>query len=166
MLQTTLDAYPEVETEALPYAEPKAPLRVRDLMSAAPVTVAPETSVSAARALMQQRRIRHLPVVEKNRLVGLVSDSDIRLALPSPATSLSVWELHHLLDRLTVGEVMTRFVVTVAPHLPVTTAIGRMLRHRIGAVPVTENQQVIGILTRSDVLRAFSRVQEERLVVA
>ena len=160
MLQTLLENYPVVDTAVLTHAKQKEPLRVRDLMSAAPVTITPDTSVNTARALMQQRQIQHLPVVEKNRLVGMVSDSDIRLALPSPATSLSAWELHHLLDKLTVGEVMSRFVVTVAPHLPVTTAIGRMLRHRIGAVPVTEDQRVIGILTRGDVLRAFLRTQE------
>jgi acetoin utilization protein AcuB len=160
MLQTLLENYPVVDTAVLTHAEPKEPLRVRDLMSAAPVTITPDTSVNTARALMQQRQIQHLPVVENNRLVGMVSDSDIQLALPSPATSLSAWELHYLLDKLTVGEVMSRFVVTVAPHLPVTTAIGRMLRHRIGAVPVTEDQRVIGILTRGDVLRAFLRTQE------
>jgi acetoin utilization protein AcuB len=160
MLQTLLENYPAVDTAVLAHAKQKEPLRVRDLMSAAPLTVTPDTSVHTARALMQQRQIQHLPVVEENRLVGMVSDSDIRLALPSPATSLSVWELHQLLDKLTVGEVMSRFVVTVAPHLPVTTAIGRMLRHRIGAVPVTEDRRIIGILTRGDVLRAFLRTQE------
>ena len=159
MLQTLFDSSPAVETELHPDAAWEEPLRVQDLMSTAPVTIPPEMSVAAAQALMQERQIRHLPVVEEHRLVGIVSDSDIRLVLPSPATSFAVGEIHHLLDQLTVREMMTRFVVTVAPTLPATTAVSRMLRHRIGALPVTENRQVIGILTRSDVLRAFLRSQ-------
>lgn len=160
MLQTLFDSAPAVETELRSDAVWEEPLRVQDLMSTAPVTILPELSVSAAHALMQERQIRHLPVVEQHRLVGMVSDRDIRLVLPSPATSLSVGEIHHLLDQLTVREMMTRFVMTAAPTLPVTTAVSRMLRHRIGALPVTEDRQVIGILTRSDVLRAFLRSQE------
>jgi acetoin utilization protein AcuB len=166
MLQTLLDPGTRVDTELFTQALPHAPLRVADIMSAEPVTITPDESVHAARALMQQRQIRHLPVLENNRLVGIVSDRDIQRVLPSPATSLAVWEVHHLLDELTVGEVMTRFVVTVAPHLPVTMAIHRLLRHRIGALPVVAGRQIVGILTRSDVLRAFLRVQEEHAAVA
>jgi acetoin utilization protein AcuB len=166
---TAVDGGPRTRTgwEEGPLKRPSAdtvaeePRRVRDLMSTAPVTIPPDMSVYAAHALMQERRIEHLPVVEDGRLVGMVSNSDIQLALPSPATSFSVGEIHHLFDKLTVREIMTRFVVTVAPTLPVTTAVSRMLRHRVGALPVTENQRVIGILTRSDVLRAFLRLQEQ-----
>jgi acetoin utilization protein AcuB len=166
MLQALLDSGTAVDTELFTQTELPAPLRVADIMSEELVTITPDVSVHAARALMEQRQIRHLPVLENNRLVGMVSDRDIQRVLPSPATSLAVWELHHLLDALTVGEVMTRFVVTVAPHLPVTTAISRMLRHRIGALPVAEGRRVVGILTRSDVLRAFLRVQGEHAAVA
>jgi acetoin utilization protein AcuB len=130
-------------------------------MSASPLTITPGDSVQAARTLMQQRQIRHLPVLEDGRLVGMVTDRDIRLVLPSPATSLAVQELNYLLARLTVGEMMTRFVVTTTPQSPVTEAAGRMLRHRIGALPVVEGRRVVGILTRSDILRAFRRLHAE-----
>jgi acetoin utilization protein AcuB len=134
-------------------------LRTRDFMSVAPVTTSPDTSIDAAHTLMQQRCIRHLPVLEHGRLVGMVSDRDIRLVLPSPATSLSGWELHHLLAKLTVGKIMTRLVVAVTPDCPVAEAVGYLLRHKIGALPVVEAHQVVGLLTRSGILRAFLSLQ-------
>ena len=147
-------------------SEQRQSLRVGDIMSVSPVTITPSTSVHAAQALMQQRKIRHLPVLKEGRLVGMISDRDIRLVLPSPATSLSVWEIRHLLDKLTVGEVMTYFVMTTTPDCPVTEAVGRMLGHKVGALPVVEDHQVIGILTRTDVLRTFRRLHAELSAVA
>ena len=87
--------------------------RVRDLMTPAPLTIAPATSVHEVYHLMQDRRIGHLPVCEDGRLVGLLSERDLRRVLPSPATSLAAHELHYLLERLTVAEIMTRFPVTI-----------------------------------------------------
>ena len=147
-------------------SEPRQSLRVGDIMSVCPVTIAPSTSVHEAQALMQQRKIRHLPVLQDGRLVGMISDRDIRLALPSPATSLYVWEIRHLLDKLTVSEVMTYFVMTTAPDCPVTEAVGRLLGHKVGALPVIEDRRVVGILTRTDILRAFRRLHAELSVVA
>lgn len=144
----------------------EASLRVRHMMSTDPLTVAPHVSVHQAHTLMQKRQIRHLPVVEEGRLVGMVSDRDIRLVLPSPATSLAVWEVRHLLAKLTVGEIMTRFVVTVTPDTTAAEAVRRLLRHKIGALPVLDNRQVLGILTRTDVLRAFLRLDRELSEIA
>ena len=141
-------------------------LRVRHIMSTAPLTVAPDVSVHQAHSLMQARQIRHLPVLDEGRLVGLVSDRDIRLVLPSPATSLAGWEVRHLLATLTVGEIMTRFVVTTTPDTPVAEAVRRLLGHKIGALPVVEDCHVVGILTHTDVLRAFLRLDRELSDVA
>jgi acetoin utilization protein AcuB len=140
---------------------PRGTRCVRDLMMPSPVTVTPQTAVAEAHTRMQRRRIRHLPVLENGCLVGLISDRDIRLVLPSPATSLSVWELKYLLAQLTIGEVMTRFVVAVPPTCPVPEAVDLMLRHKIGALPVLEQRQLVGILTRTDILRAFYRVHND-----
>jgi acetoin utilization protein AcuB len=115
---------------------------------------------------MQQRKIRHLPVLQDGCLVGIVSDRDIRLVLPSPATSLAVWELRHLLEKLAVGEIMTCFVMTTAPDCFMTEAVGRMLGYRVGALPVVEDRRVVGILTRTDVLRAFRRISPALSVTA
>ena len=166
MIHTLCEPHSTLSTQRPPVSEQRQPIRVGDIMSVPLVTIAPSTSVHEAQALMQQRKIRHLPVLQEGRLVGILSDRDIRLVLPSPATSLSVWEIRHLLNKLTVGEVMTYFVMTTAPDCPVTEAVGRMLGHKVGALPVVEDQQVVGTLTRTDVLRAFRRVHAALLAVA
>lgn len=132
-------------------------MQVRDLMTAAPLTVAPDLNVLDARRQMAEHRIRHLLVVEYDQLVGIVTDRDIRLNLPSPATSLSVWELNYLLARLTVGQVMTRTVVAIDPARDAGTAALIMVDDKIGALPVMEGSRLVGILTESDFVRAFAR---------
>ena len=133
---------------------------VRDLMTREPFTVAPDTSVTAARALMAVHRFRHLLVTEGDRLVGIVTDRDIRLSLPSPATSLSVWEINYLVERLTVAEIMTRTVITIDPERPAREAARIMLDHQIGALPVVAATDLVGILTESDLVRAFAMSEQ------
>ena len=134
-------------------------LQVRHLMTTTPVTISPDTPVREAERLMQQERVNHLLVVADGPLVGLVADHDVHTVLPSPATSLSKWELLYLLATLPVREAMTSDVVTVAPDNPVSEAVRLMLAHRIGALPVVEAHQVVGILTQSDILQAVFRAQ-------
>lgn len=136
-------------------------MRVSEWMSTHPITVAPATPVAEARELMQRKRIRHLLVMEGDRLVGIITDRDIRLNLPSPATSLSVWEINYLLIQLQVGQVMTRSVITIGPDRPVGDAVRLMLEHTIGALPVMETDRVVGIITETDLLRAFAGVLEK-----
>lgn len=131
-------------------------MQIRDLMTRDVVAVRPDTPIFEARALMLKERIRHLLVTEGDRLVGVVTDRDIRLNLPSPATSLSVWEVNYLLARLTVGQVMTRNVVTIAPDRDPREAAGLLLEHKIGALPVVDGQRLAGIVTETDVLRAYA----------
>jgi acetoin utilization protein AcuB len=142
------------------------PARVRDLMTPAPLTIAPETSVPVAYRLMQEQRLRHLPVCEDGRLVGLVSERDLLRVLPSPATSLAAHEVHDLLERLTVAEIMTRFPVTIGPDHALTEAASRMLTHHVHALPVTENRRLVGILTRTHLLYAFVRSQAAQPLAA
>src|SRR4029453_2418199 len=112
-----------------------------------------------ARSVMIKERIRHLPVTDDDgKLLGIITDRDIRLNLPSKATSLSVWEINHLLSKLTVDEVMTRTVITVGPDRPAREAAQLMVDHQIGALPVEDGGRLIGIVTETDLLRAFIRL--------
>lgn len=139
-------------------------MRVRELMTPAPITVGSETSVVDARHLMATRRIRHLLVVEGARLTGIVTDRDIRLNLPSPATSLSVWEVNYLLARLIVKEVMSRTLVTIGPEQDAAEAARLMVEHKIGALPVLDGERLVGIVTETDFLRAFAKSEAPEFV--
>ena len=151
-------SFERVEMPPYPPVIPQEPLlRVGDVMSRPPVTRSPRTSVYEAYHLMQQQQIRHLPILHNGQLVGIVSDRDLRLVLPSPATSLAVQEIRYLLDKLTVGEVMTRDVMTTLPGHLIMDAVGRMLQSRLSALPVMDDRIIVGILTRTDVLRTFYR---------
>lgn len=133
-------------------------LRVRDLMSEKPITVHPDTLMLDARQRMLQARIRHLVVTEGEGVAGIVTDRDIRLNLPSPATSLSVWEMNFLLAKLTVRDVMTRAVVLVDPKRSAAEAAQIMLTHKISALPVTEGERLVGIITESDFVRLVAGI--------
>ena len=134
---------------------------VRALMTGAPITLPPVISIFEARRLMDSERIRHVLVTQGGDLLGIVTDRDIRLNMPSQATSLSVWELNYLLAKVTVGEVMTRSVITIGPDLDARDAAQTILDHKIGALPVIDDGRLIGIVTETDLLRAFVRVGAE-----
>ena len=102
---------------------------------------------------MKNYRIRHLPVVDDGRLVGIVTWGDIREASASDATSLSAYELNRLLDSLHVKYIMTHTPITVAPHMSVAQAAKIMLDDKIGCLPVISHGKLIGILTESDICR-------------
>ncbi len=132
---------------------------VRELMTGGVTTVPPWTPILEARSLMMKERIRHLPVTDTDgKLMGIITDRDIRLNLPSRATSLSVWEINHLLSKLTVDEVMTQAVITVGPDRHAREAAQLMVDHKIGALPVEDGGRLIGIVTETDLLRAFIRM--------
>lgn len=134
-------------------------MKIRELMTGGLITVRPETPVQEARDLLAREEIRHLPVTRADgALAGIVTDRDIRLNLPSRATSLSAGEINHLLARLTVGEIMTRTVITIGPDAPAREGARIMLDHRIGALPVVDDGRLIGIVTETDIVRAFVRV--------
>ena len=125
-----------------------------------PVTISKDESVSAAARLLREKRVRSLLVVEGKKLIGIVTDGDIRQAMPSPATSLDVRELHYLLDRLRVGEIMTTEVVTVLPETSIQDAARLMHDRKIRALPVIsrESNELVGIISESDVLAVLIEV--------
>jgi acetoin utilization protein AcuB len=133
-------------------------MTIRELMTGGLITVHPDTPVQDARNLLAKEKIRHLPVTGPGGvLAGIVTDRDIRLNLPSRATSLSAQEITHLLSRLTIGEIMTQSVITIGPDRPVREGAQLMLDHKIGALPVLDDGHLIGIITETDIVRAFVR---------
>ncbi len=125
-------------------------------MTPNPVTVTPETTLPEAHRLMKERRIRRLPVMDGDKLVGIVTWGDIREASPSDATSLDIYELYTLLAKLSVREIMTRSPITVRPTTSIAQAAQLMLEHKIGGLPVVNRHgRLIGIITESDIFRVL-----------
>ncbi len=132
---------------------------VKDWMSKDPITITDDTSMMKAIHLMKQNRFRRLPVLQEGRLVGIVSDRDLKEASPSKATTLDVHELYYLLAELQVKDIMSRDPVTVSPEDTVEHAAQIMLENTISGLPVVTDQgDVVGILTQSDVFRAFMHI--------
>jgi len=125
-------------------------MKVRDVMTWNIVTVPSDTPIMEARKIMDAHNIRRLPVVDRGKLVGMVSKERITRTAPSPATSLSVWEINYLLAKMTVKEVMGKDPVTVTPDMSVEAAIALAQKRGVGALPVVENHKLIGIATTND----------------
>lgn len=127
---------------------------VREWMTSPVISVLPSTPISTAHQMMKEHGIRRLPVVDDDRLVGLITLGDVREASPSDATTLSIWELNYLWAQLRVDRVMTRKVITVKPDDPILDAATLMLEHKISGLPVVnDDRQLIGIITESDIFR-------------
>jgi acetoin utilization protein AcuB len=123
---------------------------VRDRMSRNPLTTYPAASVPDASQVMQAGKVRALPVIDnKGRLVGVVSQEDVRRVSPSPATSLSVYELNYLLEKMKVEEVMTRDVITVTEDVALEEAGRIMLDNKISGLPVLRDGELVGVITES-----------------
>jgi acetoin utilization protein AcuB len=127
---------------------------VQDVMQTKLFTVTPETTLPEALRLTGQRGVRHLPVLDGDRLVGILSDRDLRRTMASPATSLEAHELNDLLDRLRVGEIMTRTVITIGRMFPIEAAACLMVQEKIGALPVIDDGRLVGLVTETDVNEA------------
>jgi acetoin utilization protein AcuB len=127
---------------------------VRDWMSSPARVVEYDTSVADAYNMMMRMGIRRLPVVDEERLVGIVTLGDLREARPSSSASLSIYELNYLIAKLTVSDVMTHDPYTVTPFTPMRQAAHMMLEHKISGLPVVdEDARLVGIITETDMFR-------------
>lgn len=133
---------------------------VGEVCTREPITIDPSGSAPEARKLMQSNDIRRLPVVRDGRLVGIVTLLDLMGAAPSAATSLSVWELNYLLDKVKIEQIMTKNVRSVRLDTPVHEAAALMLAYKIGGLPVLDGDDVVGIITESDIFRLFVELSE------
>jgi acetoin utilization protein AcuB len=135
-------------------------VRVRDWMTESVISVPPDTPIAQAHQIMKKNKIRRLPVVENERLVGIVTIGDIREATPSDATSLSIWELNYLWAQLKVENVMSRKVLTIGIEEPLINAANIMLESKVSGLPVLDEEgKIAGIITESDVFRMLVKSQ-------
>jgi acetoin utilization protein AcuB len=132
---------------------------VGERMTQDPVTVRDDVGIEDALKLMRDRNVRRLPVLDEDGdLVGIVSDKDLLYASPSPATSLSVHELHYLLSKLTVRQVMSYPVISVNEYTPLEEAAAIMADNKIGGLPVLRDGKLAGIITETDMFKIFIEV--------
>lgn len=127
-------------------------VRVADWMSKRVLAVETFDSIAIARQLIAKHRVNQLPVLENGKLVGIVTDRDIRDAYPTSMMINLGKEIDRFADSVTVEEIMTHDVMVVRPDTALTTAVGLLRRHRIGSLPVMKNGKLVGIVTRSDIL--------------
>ena len=129
---------------------------VKDWMSKDLVTIDADTSIMKASKVMKHNEIQHLPVLSQGRLVGIVSDRDLKEATPSKATTLDIHEMYHLLDTIKVKSLMPKRLFTITPGETVEKAAAVMLKRHISALPVVDAQGTLaGIITKGDIFRAF-----------
>lgn len=129
---------------------------VRDRMSKPPITIRENVSVEEALRLMHSENIRRLPVVDKQgKMMGIVSELDLLKVSPSPATSLSVYEIPYLLAKIKMKDVMTEDVVTVTEDTPLEDAARVMADNKIGGLPVLRDGKVVGMITETDMFKTF-----------
>jgi acetoin utilization protein AcuB len=138
------------------------PMLVGERMSHPVITISPDLPIVDALNLMKREHIRRTPVVKDGKLVGIVSDKDLLNASPSPATSLSIWEMNYLLSKITVRDVMTRQVMTVAKDTPIEQAARIMADSKIGGLPVMHGDLVVGIITETDLFKIFLELMGAR----
>jgi len=129
---------------------------VKDHMTSPVVSISSDTSLSEAHKIMADKKVRRLPVVAKGKLVGIVSLNDVLEAKPSAASSLSVWELNYLVANLKIKDIMSSNVFSIAPDATIGDAARMMLERKFSGIPVTENDNLIGIITESDIFRMLA----------
>ena len=129
---------------------------VGERMTKRPITTHPDTPIDDALKLMRDSKVRRLPVLDKGgKLVGIVTEKDLLYVSPSPATSLSVHELHYLISRIKVEDVMAKDVVTATEYTPLEEAARIMADNKIGSLPVMRDGRLVGIITETDLFCMF-----------
>ena len=158
-MYTPMDVLGEFGGEFMKKA--KNVLRVRDCMSVDPATVGPKDSLQLVIELLRRRDIRSIPVVEKERLIGIVTDRDVRQVAPAYPLFRDEDEIRRYTENLTVTAAMTADPMTIAPDAPLVEAAKVLETYRISSMPVVDDRRLVGMLTVTDVLRVFVEQNEE-----
>lgn len=128
---------------------------VKNYMTPNPITIEPDANFPQAISVLRKQKIRHLPVVERGKLVGIVVEKDLLSNQPSPATTLSVYEIYSLLETLRVRQIMSRPVFTVEGDCPIEEAACIMVDNKISCLPVMDGEKLVGIITETDIFRVL-----------
>lgn len=131
---------------------------VRNVMTSNPFTVSPDTTIAEALAIMREKGIRRLPVMKGGKLIGIVTKRRLLEVSPSPATTLSVFEMNYLLAKTVVKDIMTKNVLTVSPDALLEQAAVLMADNNIGGLPVIDNGRLVGIITEKDIFQSFVEI--------
>lgn len=135
---------------------------VGDRMSRPVIFVSPDDSINDILAMFKKEHIRRAPVLKEGKLVGIVSERDLLNASPSSATTLSVWEMNYLISKVKVKNVMTKKVTTVSRDTPIEEAARIMADKKIGGLPVMDGEQVVGMITETDLFKVFLELMGAR----
>ena len=133
-------------------------MKVKDFMTTDVISVETDTSIMEALNIMKKKNIKRLPVMKKDKLVGLVTKHMLLEASPSSAISLSIFELNYVLSKMTVGDIMVEDPITITPNYPVEATIWLGKKHGIAAFPIVENGKLVGIITEHDIAGVLSEV--------
>src|SRR5512135_1741379 len=135
---------------------------VGERMSRPVISVSPDEPINEVLAMFKEEHIRRAPVMKEGKLVGIVAERDLLNASPSSVTTLSVWELNYLISKVTVKDVMAKKVVTVEQDTPIEEAARIMADQKIGGVPVMSGENVVGIITETDLFKTLLELMGAR----
>ena len=133
-------------------------MKIKNYMNSDVITVETKMSIFEARSIMRKKRIKRLPVMNKGKLIGLVTKNMILEASPSSGTSLDVWELNYLLTKMKVDDIMVKDPITIPPDYPLEDVILLGKKHGISGFPVVDNGKLVGIITEKDINGVLSEV--------
>lgn len=131
---------------------------VKDFMTTSPISIPIETPILEALSIMRKRKVHQLPVMNKGKLAGLVAERELLKVSPSPASTLSIFEMNHLLSKMTVKDVLVKDPISVESACTIEEAALQMREHRIRSLLVVDDGQLKGIITQSDVFEALIRI--------
>jgi len=135
---------------------------VGERMSRPVISVSPDMPINDVLAMFKKEHIRRAPVLNKGKLVGIVTETDLLYASPSDVSTLSVWEMHYLISKVTVKRVMSKKVITVNAETPIEEAARIMADNKIGGMPVLSNGRVAGMITETDLFKVFLELMGAR----
>lgn len=131
---------------------------VRNFMTKDPITVSLDATLPSTADLMKQHNLKRLPVMDQDKLVGIITEKDVAKTLPSPATTLSKYEINYLTEKIRVKDVMTKAVISVSPDTTVEEATMIMHEEDVGCLPVLENGKLVGIITERNIYNALTKL--------